>query len=249
MNRLVVRLRSLLFALAALALPAAAHAAAIGPDDPPTLRLTSRDLDETTAKVEMAYGALVDMWTAEFRNLGVRFVAPRIIRHRSAVRTTCGVIPASNASYCFGNNTIYFDDVFLAAQARLTGHALDTDGDMAAVGIIAHEMGHAVAFQLGVRSRQTYVNEAIADCLTGAFARESDRQGFLEEGDLDEAFLAMASAGDPDLELSGNRRIDSRRAARLARSAHGTREQRQQNFQTGYERGARGCLSGFRPAA
>jgi uncharacterized protein len=249
MNRFAVRLRSLLLALAALTLPAAADAAAVRADDPPTLRLTSRDLDETTAKVEMAYGALVDMWGAQFRELGARFTAPRIVRHRSAVRTSCGIVPASNASYCASNNTIYFDDVFLAAQARLTGHALGTDGDMAAVGIIAHEMGHAVAFQLGLRSRQTYVNEAIADCLTGAFARESDRQGFLEEGDLDEAFLAMASAGDPELELTGNRRVDSRRAARLARAAHGTRDQRQQNFQAGYERGARGCLSGFRPAA
>jgi len=211
-------------------------------DDPVRLTLTAEDVRASNEEAAAAYGALVSMWTNALRPLGVRFVAPRFVRYRGATRTACGVMPASNAVYCFNNNTIYFDDVFLAGQTKLTGHALDTDGDMAAVGIIAHEMGHAVAMQLGFRSRISYENEAVADCLAGAFARQAKADGSLEDGDLDEAFHAMAAAGDPELRPTGDRRLDRRRAAVLAREGHGTRDQRMQNFRNGLNGGGRACL-------
>ena len=73
--------------------------------------------------------------------------------------------------YCPNNNTILYDEVFVAGMAKTASNALGTDGDMASVGVIAHEMGHAVAMQLGHASRSSYQNEATADCLAGAFAR------------------------------------------------------------------------------
>lgn len=210
--------------------------------DPGRVTVSARDVELSNAKAAAAYTALVSMWTSEFKRRGESFEAPRIMRYRGAVRTRCGVMQGSNAAYCVNSNTIYFDDVFLAAQAKLTGQALGTDGDMAAVGIIAHEMGHAVAFQLGHRSRSSYENEAAADCLAGAFARRAQSDGSLEKGDIDEAFFAMAAAADPELETTGNRRIDARQASRLARAAHGTREQRTQNFRTGFVGGGAACL-------
>lgn len=216
-----------------------------GDDEPIRVTLTSRDIAESTNEAAAAHGALVTMWTTELRQIGTPFRAPRLVRYRGATRTSCGVMPANNAAYCFDNNTIYFDDVFLAAQAKLAGHALGTDGDMAAVGIIAHEMGHAVAFQLGYRSRSSYVNERAADCLAGAFARQAERDGSLEDGDVEEAFFAMAAAADPEFESTGNTRLDARRQARLSRQAHGTRDQRQNNFRAGLERGPRACLPGL----
>jgi uncharacterized protein len=224
-------------------------AAAAMPDDPVRIELTARDVQASNEKVAAAYSALMTMWTREFERFGTPFAPPRIVRYRGATRTSCGVMPPSNATYCFNNNTIYFDELFLAAQAKVTSYVTRTDGDMAAIGIIAHEVGHSVAFQLGQRSRTSYVNEAIADCLAGAFARQAEADGALEPGDLDEAFHAMASAGDPEFQSSGNRRVDARNAARLARLAHGTEEQRQLNFRTGLRGGGDACLSGFRPAA
>jgi uncharacterized protein len=211
------------------------------PDDE-RLELTARDVERSNQKVAAAYQALVDMWAATFADIGVRFRAPKLVRHRSVLRTVCGVVPTSNASYCFNDNTIYFDDLFLAAQAKITGHAFGTDGDMAAIGIVAHEFGHAVAFQLGVRARTSYRNEAIADCLAGAFARQAEEDGRLEDGDVDEAFFAMAAAGDPELEPSGHRRLERRRSARLARGAHGTRQQRMENFRAGFDGGGGACI-------
>jgi predicted metalloprotease len=185
------------------------------------------------------------MWTDELRRRGAPFRAPRLVRYRGTTSTQCGVMPANNAAYCYDNNTIYFDDVFLAAQAKMASEALGTDGDMAAVGIIAHEMGHAVAFQLGYRSRRSYDNEKAADCLAGSFARQAARDGSLEEGDVEEAFFAMAAAADPEFQSTGNPRLDSRRQARLSRQAHGTRAQRQSNFRSGFERGPRACIPGL----
>ncbi len=73
--------------------------------------------------------------------------------------------------YCPSDNTIYSDHVFVARQAKAAAAQLGTDGDMAAAGIIAHEMGHAVQIQLGEDSNIHYENEATADCLAGARGR------------------------------------------------------------------------------
>ena len=232
-----------------LAAPAAAHAAE-GPSSaavPPRIELTQADVDSSNAKVRMAFSELVSLWAGEFKQLNTSFETPRLARYRSAVRTGCGVMAPSNAAYCLNDNTVYFDDIFVAAQAKIAGHALGTDGDMAAVGIIAHEVGHAVAMQLGFRSRDSYRNESVADCLAGAFAHHAQTMGQLEKGDIDEAFYGMASAGDPD--LTGDARTDRRLRAVVAREAHGTREQRTANFRAGLEHGAGACMGELQGAA
>ena len=228
--------------LALLSAPAALPALPALDDEPARVVVTERDVDESNREVASAYAALVKMWREEFRQRGAPFRAPRVVAYRDAARSACGVLPPSNALYCLNDNTIYFDEVFLAAQAKIAGRALGSDGDMAAVGIIAHEVGHAVAVQAGRFTRDSYTNEATADCLAGAFAQRSQRDGMLEDGDTEEAFFAMAAAADPEIRSTGNERLDRRMAARLARARHGTREERQDNFRRGLERGSDGCL-------
>ena len=207
-----------------------------------TIRVTAADVEASNAKVRMAYDALVAMWRADFAQLGERFATPRLVRHRAPLRSACGVLGTSNAAYCPADNTIYFDDVFVAGQAKAAARDLGTDGDMAAIGVIAHEMGHAVALQLGYASRRTYENEAVADCLAGAFARRAGEEGSLEPGDVEEAFHAMSRAGDPTPVLTGDRSADRRVLLRRARDGHGTREQRTENFDAGLAGGAAACL-------
>ena len=232
-----MRIRVHHLALGALVAASAAFAAPTASD------VTEQDVAASNAKVVMAYNALVVMWGDDFAQRGVRFAPPALVRYRGAVRTACGVMNGNNAAYCTARNTIYFDDVFVARQAKDAARDLGTDGDMAAVGIIAHEMGHAVAIQLGADSPVPYYNEATADCLAGAFTRRSAQDGSLEPGDLDEAFHGLAAAGDPTPQLTGNRRIDARITYRAALMGHGTREQRLANFRAGYDRGAGACLS------
>jgi uncharacterized protein len=213
---------------------------------PEAAPVTERDIAASNRKIADAYGALVDMWSANFEQLGVEFTPPALARYRGAVRTSCGVMNGDNAEYCASRNAIFFDEVFIARQAREAARALGTDGDMVAVGIIAHEMGHAVAAQLGDWSQIPYENEAAADCLAGAFAQQAAKDGSLEQGDLEEAFFGLAAAADPTPRMTGNRRIDSRIALRMALMGHGTRDQRMGNFKAGYDGGPGACLESFR---
>ena len=93
---------------------------------------------------------------------------------------------------------------------------------MTGIGIIAHETGHAVAMQLGHRSRDSYENESTADCLAGAFAYQAKRDKTLEDGDMEEAMFGMELAGDPVPQATGNERYDAMIATthRSAESRH-----------------------------
>jgi hypothetical protein len=230
----------------ALGAPASAIWAAPLPTGPAPVthsaELTERDVAASNAKVRAAYADLATMWARGFAQMRERFAAPQLLRYRGAVRSACGVMQPNNAAYCPRENAIYYDEVFVAAQAKSAASELGTDGDMAGIGVIAHEMGHAVAMQLGYESPVAYENEAAADCLAGAFAKHADTSGSLEKGDVEEAFFGMAAAADPTPELTGNRRIDRVIIRRAASMAHGSREQRTENFRTGLNGGAGACF-------
>lgn len=231
----------------ALALSGSKLRAEPSPTNPPTaIEVTSQDVDASNQKIWAVYDALINMWSADFEQIGEKFAAPGIARYRDRIRTPCGYFMPQNAEYCSANNTIYFDDVFVAGQVKVAAEALGTDGDMAGLGIIAHEMGHAVAMQLGHASHNSYDNEAMADCLAGAFTQHARTDGSLERGDLEEAEYGLSSAGDPTPTLTGDQRVDRRTVARLERVGHGTSEKRVENFRTGLDGGAGACLSDFR---
>jgi hypothetical protein len=240
-----------LFAAVALAAPPALYAAPVspapiggGPTQP--IELTERDVAASNQKVGMAFSDLVSMWTNDFAKIGQQFAAPRIARYEDDIMTACGVMEQDNAEYCPRNNTVYYDDVFVAGMEKRAAAALGTDGDMAGLGVIAHEMGHAVAMQLGYDFPTSYQNEATADCLAGSFAQQAQREGSLEPGDLDEAFYGMSMAGDPTPQPTGNVRYDRMVARQIARSSHGTKEQRTENFRAGLDGGPAACLADFR---
>ena len=211
--------------------------------------VTLRDVRASNEKVAMAHAALREMWSGHFREVGSRFAVPRLIRYRGGAMSACGVMRPNNAGYCPADNSIYFDEIFVAAQAKNAAREIGTDGDMAAIGIVAHEMGHAVAIQLGYMSRYTYQNESVADCLAGAFTNYAERDGSLENGDVEEAFFGMAAAADPTPRMTGNERTDRRIRRAAALMGHGTREQRTANFRRGLEGGAGACLDDFQSIA
>lgn len=236
------------FALGAVMLPVTTALAATRDsiDGPRPVRVSASDVEASNKKVAAAYGALRNMWSKAFDDINERFTAPRIVRYDRGGRTACGYIGPDNAMYCPLNNTVYYDQVFVAGVQRMTGDATGTDGDMAGVGIIAHEVGHAVATQLGYVSGTSYRNESNADCLAGAFTYEAARDGSLENGDIEEVTQALAMVGDPTPQSTGNARYDRMIQAQLARNSHGTKEQRTQNFRRGLDGGPGACLSEFR---
>ena len=212
---------------------------------PNDVTVTEADVAESNQKISEAYQVLALMWTKDFQRMGRRFAVPNIANYRSNVRSGCGIMTINNAAYCPSDNVIYFDEVFVAGVRKQVAQKLGTDGDMAGIGIIAHEIGHAAAMQLGKNPRDTYGKEAIADCMAGTFVRQVQQDstlGRLDPGDIEEALEGVAAAGDPEVELTGNRRIDRRRLAVMRQNSHGTSEQRLANFKTGLEKGIKGCL-------
>jgi uncharacterized protein len=221
------------------------------PQNDDRVAITRADVAASNEKASMAFAELTKMWQDEFRRRGARYMPPDLVRFREPIRTACGIMTPRNAMYCENDNTIYYDDVFVASLAKRAALQFQTDGDMAAVGVIAHEVGHAAAMQLGQVYRDSYGNEATADCLAGAFALHAQKNNQLEKGDLDEAFLGVSLGGDPDVEslLTGDARTDRRIIRQVARGRHGTRDQRLANFRIGLDRGAAACLDSFKPAA
>ena len=137
-----------------LALPASAALAAPTVKDSTastsrTAEMTERDVAASNAKIRMAYSDLASMWANGLARMHERFAVPQLLRYRGAARSACGIMQPNNAAYCPNENAIYYDEVFVAAQAKAAALELGTDGDMAGIGVIAHEMGHAVAMQLG----------------------------------------------------------------------------------------------------
>ena len=96
-----------------------------------------------------------------------------------ATKTGCKVIDTNNAAYCAADNTIYYDPVFLAAVGKAVARVTGSSGDFGVLAIIAHELGHAIAFRKYPDDRfglaSTYSGESYADCAAGALTADAQQ--------------------------------------------------------------------------
>lgn len=201
----------------------------ICPDEAETPRGWDSDTDGCPDTVDdllaLARDDVNDFWQRTFEAAGERYRAPDVFQSYSrTIRTACGESVPMNAFYCPRSNGIYFDQSLI--EDSLAAH-----GDFAVVFIIAHEWGHLAQAELGISSADHYSIELElqADCFAGAYSKDTEDRGLLEQGDLDEAAAALFQAGDP------------RRTPPFAEGAHGTSKQRRDAFDTGYTDGVEGC--------
>lgn len=165
-------------------------------------------------------------WGAALPN----YVSPRAVTgYQQRVRTACGRAVPNNAFYCGRDASIYYDARFLERLLR--------GGDFAPAAVLAHEWGHFVQHQLGLRSAYSVQVELQADCFAGAYAQYLE-QGHsqllrLEAGDVDEGANLIYKLGDP----KGTPWNDP--------DAHGTPAQRQAAFMDGEQNGANYCVDNF----
>ena len=144
--------------------------------------------------------------------------------------------------YCPADQLVYFDLDFLVQLQQQFGAV----GDLAAQYIVAHEYGHHVQNLLGVSSRgqpaaaaepgpgqrsYSVALELQADCFAGAWARNADERGLLEQGEISEALNAAAAVGDDRIQSQAGMTVDP------DSFTHGTSEQRVQWFRRGYDTG------------
>ena len=154
-----------------------------------------------------------DVWTAEFRKMGKKYVAPKLVLFTDAVQSGCGGATSSSGPfYCSADQTVYIDLSFFTTMKQQFG----TAGDFAYAYVIAHEVGHHVQYLLGTlgdahekmsRVSKTESNrisvrlELQADFYAGVWAnRDNAMFNSLEDGDIEEGLAIAARIGDDYLQ-------------------------------------------------
>ena len=185
-----------------------------------------------------------DVWSEEFRKLGVRYQKPTLVMFTGMTQSACGLAQkAMGPFYCPADRKVYIDLSFFDDMKRKFG----APGDFARAYVIAHEVGHHVQTLLGIsdqveefrrRASEREANrmqvhmELQADCYAGVWANHTERnRHFLEEGDIEEALNAAAAIGDD--------RLQRQSMGRVVPDAftHGTSKQRVKWFYTGMKSG------------
>ncbi len=172
-------------------------------------------------------------WANSFATSGRPYTAPAVVAVDTPIESSCGRFdPAAGpGAYCPIDETIYYATPW--RDQLVAGGA-----DFAWLTVIAHEWGHHIQGELGLRKSDEPDDGATsygidlelqADCLAGAYAGDADARGLLAPGDLAEAQAISFLFGD-SLLVSADQP-----------GAHGTHDQRAAAFMNGYEGGLSGC--------
>ena len=178
--------------------------------------------------------------------------APQLIIVDGAASTRCGT--ASNATgpfYCPPEETIYVDPTFFGVLRSQFGAQA---GSLAQLYVLAHEYGHHIQQLTGVMDR--YPNDGTgpdsngvrtelqADCFAGAWvadaAQQTDAHGVAyiqtpTDAQIDDALAAAAAVGDDHIQQQSSGVVNPESWT------HGSSEQRQRWFMTGYQGGPQAC--------
>jgi predicted metalloprotease len=166
----------------------------------------------------------------------------------SACGDESGTLGDSAAAYCAGDDTIYISQKFAtdiyngALDHALPGSSQGygrTIGDFSVAYIVAHEYGHEVQDELGLfqsygQQLPTMAFELQADCYAGTWANSASQENRLEDGDVQEALDAALAVGDFDTSSPAH---------------HGTPDQREQAWNSGFESGDPSACSDYLTAA
>lgn len=184
-----------------------------------------------------------EIWADLFRSqVGDTYVPATLVLFKGATQSPCGgASGATGPFYCPGDKKIYLDTDFFTTLSKRLG----AKGDFAAAYVVAHEVAHHVQNELGILSQANSIRqqsseaqsnaisvrvELQADCYSGIWARQAgERFGSLERGDIAEAMNAAKQIGDDTLMRNAGR------TPMPHTFTHGTSEQRQRWFATGFE--------------
>lgn len=201
--------------------------------------------DQGSDFVRAILGETEVVWEQQFRALGQRYTAPKLVLFSGSVASACGHASAAMGPfYCPGDQRAYLDMSFFDDMRRSLGGG----GEFAYAYVIAHEIGHHVQTLLGVsdavnqaRRRGQKVEgdggllvrqELQADCFAGLWAQKAEqRLQWLESGDIERALATATAIGDDRLQKQARGSIvpDA--------FTHGTSAQRVRWFRIGFEGG------------
>ncbi len=230
---------------------------------------TGAPQDETGRFVRRVLGSTDVQWKEVFAKDGKTYRAPVLVLYRGVTHAQCGGMAQSAMGpfYCPSDQKVYLDTSFFNEIAtRFRGCDVGSKScQFAQAYVIAHEVGHHVQNLLGIlpkaqQAQRTAGSKAAAnhiqvqvelqaDCLAGVWANRENaalksegKPPFIEPGDVETALRTAAAIGDDTLQRRSQGYVvpDS--------FTHGSAEQRQRWFNTGFRAGTVASCNTFAAA-
>ncbi len=189
------------------------------------------------------------MWQEIFSSSGRQYQNAQLVLFTGFTDSACGGADARmGPHYCPLDQQMYLDLDFFQELSDRFG----ATGDLAPAYVLSHEIAHHVQNLLGINEQVRQLQqqdpsqandlsvrmELQADCFAGVWAStvfvgqlETGENLSLDPGEISEALEAAAAVGDDRIQMATQGRIDPESFN------HGTSEQRQRWFQTGYDQG------------
>jgi predicted metalloprotease len=181
-------------------------------------------------------------WNDEFTASGEQYQPVDTVLFTGATSTGCGsATSASGPFYCPVDKLVYLDlDFFQELRTRFGANA----GSLAQGYVVAHEYGHHVQDLLGTldasggsetgAESRSVRTELQADCFAGVWTNHAASTGYLEQvtdAQIADALDAAAAVGDDRIQEATQGQVDP------DSWTHGSSDQRQKWFTTGYQTG------------
>ncbi len=222
--------------------------------------------DDIGKFVATVLGNIDAEWTDIFQKDGKTYRKPVLVLYQGQTRAACGgtAQSAMGPFYCPTDQKVYLDTSFFREMETRFHGCEGKACQFSQAYVIAHEVGHHIQNLLGVlpkvQQQQQQLDRAAAnhlqvqvelqaDCFAGLWANHENRRllsqgkpSLVEPGDVEAALQTASAIGDDTLQRQATGRVvpDS--------FTHGSAEQRQRWFQTGFKQGDVAACNTFRAA-